>query len=156
MKIGEPCPKIAFNNQHGNPIPFSDIIGSKNIVFFFYPKNFTPGCTKEACVFRDSYAEFQQYDCEIIGVSSDSEKSHLSFSNVFNLNYHLISDRNESLRALFNVPKNLFGLIPGRVTFIFDKKGICIGLFNSMINSQGHIRYAIKCLKKTTNQKNEN
>ena len=131
MKIGEPCPKIAFNNQHGNPIPFSDIIGSKNIVFFFYPKNFTPGCTKEACVFRDSYAEFQQYDCEGIGVSSDSEKSHLSFSNV---------------------PKNLFGLIPGRVTFIFDKKGICIGLFNSMINSQGHIRYAIKCLKKTTNQ----
>ena len=89
MKIGEQCPKIAFNNQHGNPIPFSDIIGSKNIVFFFYPKNFTPGCTKEACVFRDSYAEFQQYDCEIIGVSSDSEKSHLSFSNVFNLNYHL-------------------------------------------------------------------
>jgi len=147
MKIGDPCPKIAFYNQHGKPIPFEDILGSKNIVFFFYPKNFTPGCTKEACVFRDNYTEFQQFDCEVIGVSSDSEKSHLSFSKAFDLNYHLISDRKETLRTLFNVPKNLFGLIPGRVTFVIDKKGICIGVFSSMVNSQGHIRYALKCLK---------
>ena len=147
MKIGERCPEIAYNNQHGKSIPFKDFLGSKNIVFFFYPKNFTPGCTKEACVFRDSYEEFQQYDCEVIGISSDSEKSHLSFSNTFNLNYHLIADRKETLRDLFEVPKNLFGLLPGRVTFVIDKKGICIGLFNSLINSKGHISYALNCLK---------
>tara|TARA_B100000767_G_C19701655_1_gene508701 strand:- start:283 stop:738 length:456 start_codon:yes stop_codon:yes gene_type:complete len=147
MKIGERCPEIAYDNQHGKSIPFKDFLGSKNIVFFFYPKNFTPGCTKEACVFRDSYEEFQQYDCEVIGISSDSEKSHRSFSNAFNLNYHLIADRKETLRDLFEVPKNLFGLVPGRVTFVIDKKGICIGIFNSLINSKGHISYALNCLK---------
>ena len=147
MKIGDPCPEIAFDNQHGKPIPFKEILGSKNIVFFFYPKNFTPGCTKEACVFRDKYTDFEQFDCEVIGVSSDSEKSHRSFSNTFNLNYHLIADHKERLRKLFHVPKNLFGLLPGRVTFVINKKGICIGIFNSMINSNGHIKYALQCLK---------
>jgi len=147
MKIGDSCPEIAFDNQHGKPIPFSEILGSKNIVFFFYPKNFTPGCTQQACVFRDKYTEFEHFDCEVIGVSSDSEKSHLSFSDMFSLNYHLIADRDERLRNLFNVPKNLFGLMPGRVTYVINKKGICIGVFNSMIKAHGHIKYALKCLR---------
>ena len=87
MKIGDSCPQLTFDNHFGKPIPFSEILGSKNIVFFFYPKNFTPGCTQQACVFRDKYTEFEHFDCEVIGVSSDSEKSHLSFSDTYSLNY---------------------------------------------------------------------
>ena len=147
MNIGEKCPELNFQNQYGKQIEFQSLIGTKNIVFFFYPKDFTPGCTKEACSFRDNYNVFNTLNCEIIGVSSDSEKRHLSFSNKFDLNYHLISDHNQLLRTLFDVPKNMFGLIPGRVTYVFNPKGICIGVFNSMRNAHGHIQYALECLK---------
>tara|TARA_B110000046_G_scaffold137940_1_gene144292 strand:+ start:11615 stop:12064 length:450 start_codon:yes stop_codon:yes gene_type:complete len=148
MNIGEKFPEINAQNQHGTNIDFKKILGTKNIVLFFYPKDFTPGCTKEACNFRDNLEGFNSFNCEIIGISSDSEKRHLSFSNKYELNYNLIADSNQELRKLFKVPRNLFGLIPGRVTFVFNEKGVCIGTYNSMSNAEGHISYAINCLQK--------
>lgn len=148
MNIGESFPELNIQNQYGKNIDFKNIVGTKNIVLFFYPKDFTPGCTKEACSFRDNFDRFKTFNCEIIGVSSDSEKRHLSFSNKYELNYHLIADSNQELRKLFDVPRNLFGLIPGRVTFVFNEKGICIGSFNSMSNAEGHISHALNCLQK--------
>ncbi|MEJ6589240.1 MAG: peroxiredoxin [Crocinitomicaceae bacterium] len=148
MNIGEKFPEINAQNQHGTNIDFKKILGTKNIVLFFYPKDFTPGCTKEACNFRDNLEGFNSFNCEIIGISSDSEKRHLSFSNKYELNYNLIADSNQELRKLFKVPRNLFGLIPGRVTFVFNEKGVCIGTYNSMSNAEGHISYALNCLQK--------
>jgi peroxiredoxin Q/BCP len=117
------------------------------MVFFFYPKDFTPGCTKEACGFRDNYDAFEKLNCKVFGVSSDSEKRHLLFAKKFNLNFDLITDNGNQLATLFEVKRNLFGLIPGRVTFIFDERGVCKGSFNSMRDAEGHIKYALNCLK---------
>jgi len=147
MKIGEQCPDFSGLNQFGEQINSHDYIGDKNIVVFFYPKDFTPGCTKEVCEFRDDYDEFTKYNCEIIGISSDSLKSHLDFSKRYKLKYHLLSDSKNTIRKLFQVPRNLFGLIPGRVTFVINTDGTVIGMYNSLANSTSHISYALKCLK---------
>ena len=146
MKIGDSFPEIEFTNQHGKLIDFEKNIGNTRMVFFFYPKDFTPGCTKEACGFRDNYDAFEKLNCKVYGVSSDSEKRHLRFAKKFKLNFDLITDSGNHLATLFKVKRNLFGLIPGRVTFIFDEKGTCQGSFNSMRDAEGHIKYALNCL----------
>jgi thioredoxin-dependent peroxiredoxin len=147
MKVGDPFPKIKLTNQYGKLIDFENIIGNMRMVFFFYPKDFTQGCTKEACGFRDNYDAFEKLNCKVFGVSSDSEKRHLLFAKKFNLNFDLITDNGNQLATLFEVKRNLFGLIPGRVTFIFDERGVCKGSFNSMRDAEGHIKYALNCLK---------
>jgi peroxiredoxin Q/BCP len=147
MKVGDPFPKIKLTNQYGKLIDFENIVGNIRMVFFFYPKDFTPGCTKEACGFRDNYDAFEKLNCKVFGVSSDSEKRHLLFAKKFNLNFDLITDNANQLAILFEVKRNLFGLIPGRVTFIFDERGVCKGSFNSMRDAEGHIKYALNCLK---------
>jgi peroxiredoxin Q/BCP len=147
MKVGDAFPKIKLTNQYGKLIDFENIVGNMRMVFFFYPKDFTPGCTKEACGFRDNYDAFEKLNCKVFGVSSDSEKRHLLFAKKFNLNFDLITDNANQLAILFEVKRNLFGLIPGRVTFIFDERGVCKGSFNSMRDAEGHIKYALNCLK---------
>ena len=147
MKVGDAFPKIKLTNQYGKLIYFENIVGNMRMVFFFYPKDFTPGCTKEACGFRDNYDAFEKLNCKVFGVSSDSEKRHLLFAKKFNLNFDLITDNGNQLATLFEVKRNLFGLIPGRVTFIFDERGVCKGSFNSMRDAEGHIKYALNCLK---------
>jgi peroxiredoxin Q/BCP len=148
MKIGEQCPDFSALNQYGERINSHDYIGKRKTVIFFYPKDFTPGCTKEVCEFRDDYNEFSELNCEIVGISSDSRKSHLDFSKRYKLNYHLLSDSKNTIRKLFQVPRNLFGLIPGRVTYIIEKNGTIIGIYNSLSNSTSHISSALECLKK--------
>lgn len=148
IKTGDNCPVFEAVNQHGDVFKIKDLIGEKNAVVFFYPKDFTPGCTKEVCSFRDNYSQFSELDCEVIGISGDNSKSHLAFHNRYQLNYHLLSDKNNSIRKLFQVPRNLFGLIPGRVTYVINKNGVIIGTYNALVNSLGHIGFAIDCLKK--------
>ncbi|MDB3904946.1 peroxiredoxin [Crocinitomicaceae bacterium] len=147
MKTGEKCRQFKAVNQDGVSFDSRDLIGRKKTVIFFYPKDFTPGCTKEVCEFRDQYEGFKELDCEVIGISSDSSKSHLAFYNKYNLNYHLLSDPKNAIRKLFGVPKNLFGLMPGRVTYVIDKDGTVIGIHNSLTNSTSHIAFALDCIK---------
>jgi len=147
MKTGDQCPGFSAFNQFGELVNSNDYIGEKHVVVFFYPKDFTPGCTKEVCEFRDDYDEFVQLNCEIIGISSDSQKSHLAFSNRYKLKYHLLSDSKNKIRKLFQVPRNLFGLIPGRVTFVINKNGTITGMYNSLPNATSHINFALECLK---------
>lgn len=147
MKTGEKCRQFSANDQDGVPFESKGIIGIKKTVIFFYPKDFTPGCTKQVCEFRDQYSQFKELDCEVIGISSDSSKSHSAFYNKYNLNYHLLSDPKNAIRKLFGVPKNLFGLMPGRVTYVIDKDGTVIGIHNSLTNSTSHIAFALDCIK---------
>lgn len=147
MKKGEKCPQFKAMNQEGKTFDSKDLIGIKKTVIFFYPKDFTPGCTNEVCEFRDQYDEFKKLDCEVIGISSDSSKSHWAFYNKYKLNYHLLSDPKNAIRKLLGVPKNLFGLIPGRVSYVIDKDGTVIGIHNSLTNSTGHIDFTLDCIK---------
>ena len=148
LKVGDKCPSFSLNNQKGEKIDISNIIGSKNILIYFYPKDETYGCTQQACSFRDAYDEFLEYDCEVFGISSDDKKSHDNFSIKHNLNFDILSDFNNEVRNMFGVPRSLFGLVSGRVTYLVDKKGEIVWVFNSQIKAKKHIEEALNFLKK--------
>ncbi|MDD5186384.1 MAG: peroxiredoxin [Paludibacter sp.] len=116
-------------------------------MIYFYPKDDSPGCTKEACSFRDQFDVFKEQDALIIGISAQSVESHFEFAKKHRLNYTLLSDEGNIVRTLFGVPTNLFGLLPGRVTYVVNKEGKIIFVFNSQINAQKHIEEALRILK---------
>jgi peroxiredoxin Q/BCP len=147
MNIGETCPHFELEDQNGKIFNSNDWIGKKKLVIFFYPKDETPGCTKEACSFRDSHEEFLKYDCQVIGVSSDSVLSHKQFAENHNFNYTLLADTEKKVRKLFRVPVSLFGLLPGRVTYIIDLQGKVRGIHNSQLNPLSHIKEALEVVK---------
>ncbi len=149
MKKGDQVPNIILKDQNGNDFSFEELKG-KAFVVFFYPKDFTPGCTKEACNFRDSYEEFKEMGAEVVGISADSEDSHSSFADKYQLPYILLSDENKKARKAFGVQPNLLGLLPGRESFIFDKKGKLLHKFNSM-NASQHMPEALAVLRKKLN-----
>lgn len=145
MELGENLPTFKAVDQYGKELDASCLEG-RAVVIYFYPKNFTPGCTKEACLFRDSYQDFVELGAEVIGISTDSERSHHRFAEKHRLPFILLSDQNGVLRKTFGVKRSLFGLIPGRETFVFDKLGKLIMRFNSM-DPGPHIRKAQKKLE---------
>jgi len=147
IKIGDKCPDFSLLDQNGELVTIKEIIGDKNIVIYFYPKDNTWGCTKQACSFRDSFQDFVDLGCEVIGISTDSIDSHKMFSKKYNLNFKILSDVDDEVREKFGVPKSLFGIIKGRVTYIIDKKGNVAWIFNSQLNAEGHISKSIEVLK---------
>ncbi len=149
MEIGDKIPDIELKDQDGNAFELRSLIGNAAVVYF-YPKNFTPGCTKEACNFRDSYAEFEDLGAKVVGISSDSEESHSKFADKLDLPFTLLSDERKKAREAFGVKSNLLGMLPGRETFIFDKEGRLLHNFNSM-NAQRHMPEALTVLRKNMN-----
>ena len=130
----------------GDNVTLSEFIGKKNVVLYFYPKDETPGCTTEACTFRDSYDELTSLGAEVLGVSGQSVASHKSFATHYGLPFILLSDEGNKVRKLYDVPSSL-GLIPGRVTYIIDKKGIVRHIFNSQTQTRQHVEEAKETLK---------
>lgn len=149
MKVieGSKVPAFDLKNQYGELFSLDSVIGKKNLVIYFYPKDDTPGCTKEACSFRDQFAVFADADAMIIGISAQSVESHLAFAEKHRLNYLLLSDTDNKVRKLFGVPSNLFGLIPGRVTYIVNKKGEVVYIFNSQMDAEKHVDEALRILQ---------
>jgi peroxiredoxin Q/BCP len=147
VEIGSRIPAFTLPDQNGRMVNISSMIGKNNLVIYFYPKDDSPGCTKEACTFRDQYEIFKNIDAEIIGISADNVESHKLFAKKHNLNYILLSDEGNKVRNLFGVPSNLFGLIAGRVTYIVNKQGIVIHTFNSQMQAEKHIEESIQALK---------
>jgi len=147
IEKGDSIPSFQLNDQNGIVFNSDDIIGKKPVVIYFYPKNFTPGCTKEACSFRDSYEDFKEIGAEVVGISNDSEKSHAKFSAKYNLPFILLADANGKVRKKFGIKKSLLGLVPGRETFVIDAQGKLIFKFNSLDASK-HMKKALKAIKK--------
>lgn len=146
LKKGAQTPKFFLPDQDGKLFESSEVVGSKPLVLFFYPKDYTPGCTKQVCSFRDHYEDFQELGAEVVGISSDSEKQHSRFSKSYNLPFRLLSDKDNRVRKLFEVEGSLFNLLPGRETFVINSSGIIQMSFNSM-DPGGHIKKALKALK---------
>jgi peroxiredoxin Q/BCP len=146
VRVGDQAPNFTLPAQSGNMVSLNDFIGKKVIVLYFYPKDDTPGCTMEACTFRDSYEAFTDAGAEVIGVSSDSEESHRQFVAKYRLPFILVSDRSGAVRKLYGVPAT-FGLLPGRVTYVIDKQGIVRHIFSSQFAPERHIAEAIKTLQ---------
>lgn len=147
LKIGDKVPSFVAIDANGNPFDSKDIIGKKPVVIYFYPKDNTPGCTAQACGFRDAYEDFIDFGAEVIGVSSDTVSSHKKFTKQFKLPFILLSDSDKKIRKLFGVPNQLFGLLPGRVTYIINKEGIIKMIFDSVMATK-HISIALESLKK--------
>ena len=123
----------------------SDFLGRKPVVLFFYPKDYTPGCAKQACTFRDDHEEFGKLDAEVFGVSSDSVDSHKRFAGKHSLPFLLLSDEGGAVRKLYGVP-NAFGLFPGRVTYVIDAEGTVRHVFASQLDVEKHVEEARKAL----------
>jgi len=130
----------------GDNVTLSEYFGKKNIVLYFYPKDETRGCTREACGFRDSYDVFTGLGAEVIGVSGQSVESHKSFATHHGLPFILLSDEKNEVRQLYGATSTM-GIIPGRVTYIIDKKGIVRHIFSSQFQPEKHIEEALKVLK---------
>jgi thioredoxin-dependent peroxiredoxin len=146
IKIGDRFPSFTLEDHNSNIFDINSFLGKNNLIVYFYPKNETYNCTKQACNFRDDFSTFKDLDCEIIGVSNDSPKSHLSFKNNHNLPFTLLSDKNGEIQKKLGLPRNIFGLIPGRITFVIDNKGIVIKIIDSAINMRKHIEDALSSL----------
>ena len=145
LKIGDQIPSFSLQDQNGKTRTSNKL--NKSLVLFFYPKDDTPGCTIQACGFRDKYDLFKILGAEVWGISNGSEKSHLEFANKNKLQYPLLCDQNNMLRKQFGVPKKL-GFIEGRVTYIINSEGIIQHIFEDLLNGPAHIKEAIKALKK--------
>ncbi len=146
VKVGDKAPDFTLPSQVGDNVTLSEFFGKKNVVLYFYPKDESPGCTKEACTFRDSYEELTNLGAEVLGVSGQSVESHKSFATHYGLPFILLSDQDHKVRELYDVPSTM-GLIPGRVTFIIDKKGVVRHVFNSQTQAQRHVEEAKNTLK---------
>jgi len=145
LTIGDRLPPIALLDQNGVERR-SDQLAGKALVLFFYPKDDTPGCTMEACAFRDSYADLQALGAEVWGVSGDDAASHQRFAQRHNLPYPLLVDRGNQLRKALGVPAVL-GLLPGRVTYVVDGEGVIRHVFNNLLDGPAHRREAVAALQ---------
>lgn len=146
LKEGSRLPEFALLNQHGQMVTSASLVGQP-LVIYFYPKDDTPGCTKEACSFRDSYESFQDMGARVIGISADDVASHKAFAAKYRLPFDLLSDPGNAVRKQFGVPADLFGLIPGRVTYVFDRQGVCVKVFNAQLQAEQHMTEALKALQ---------
>ena len=146
VKVGDKAPDFALPSQMGDNVTLSEFFGKKNIVLYFYPKDESIGCTKEACSFRDRYEELTNLGAEVLGVSGQSVESHKSFATHHGLPFILLSDKDNKVRELYGVPSTM-GIIPGRVTYIIDKKGVVRHIFSSQTQAERHVEEAKRTLK---------
>jgi peroxiredoxin Q/BCP len=146
VKVGDKAPDFTLPSQMGDNVTISEFFGKKNIVLYFYPKDESIGCTKEACSFRDSYEELTNLGAEVLGVSGQSVESHKSFATHHGLPFILLSDKDNKVRELYGVPSTM-GIIPGRVTYIIDKKGFVRHIFSSQTQAERHVEEAKITLK---------
>lgn len=146
IKVGDKIPSFTLQDQDGKDFNIDTVIGKYPLVIYFYPKDETSGCTKEACTFRDAYDAFHQYGAKVIGISGDDVNSHQEFAQHHQLNFTLLADPGNKVRKLFGVPKTM--MIPGRVTYIVDKHGVVVHTFNSLTKAEQHVAESLDALKK--------
>ncbi|CAN8268365.1 unnamed protein product [Cochlearia groenlandica] len=143
---GQAAPDFTLNDQTGKPVSLKKYKG-KPVVVYFYPADESPGCTKQACAFRDSYEKFKKAGAEVIGISADDSASHKAFASKYKLPYTLLSDEGNKVRKDWGVPGDLFGALPGRQTYVLDKNGVVQLIYNNQFQPEKHIDETLKFLK---------
>ena len=146
LAIGDKAPNFTLPSSTGNAVTLAEVLGSKAVVLFFYPKDDTPGCTVEACTFRDNYQAFVEAGAEVVGVSSDSGASHDRFASKHKLPMTLLTDADGKVRALYGVRPTL-GFMPGRATFVIDRSGTIVHTFVSQLRVKTHVEQALAVVK---------
>lgn len=146
LKVGDKVPAFQLQDQNGQTFLLEEELGKGPLVIYFYPKDETPGCTKEACSFRDSFTAFSDLGAKVIGISSDDVASHKQFADKYRLPFTLLADEGGQVRKLFGVPKSLG--MTGRVTYVINKEGKVIHIFNSQLQATKHVTEALEAIKK--------
>jgi thioredoxin-dependent peroxiredoxin len=147
LQVGDKAPDFTVNDQDGNPVKLSDLKGKK-VVLYFYPKDMTPGCTAEACNLRDNYQFMQKQGYEVLGVSTDNEKSHRKFIEKEKLPFRLLADTNKTIHEAYGtwVEKSMYGrnyMGTARVTFVIDDKGIIEEIIGK-VDTKNHAAQILK------------
>jgi peroxiredoxin Q/BCP len=144
LRVGDKIPHFSLPDQNGNTLRIEDYLGSKKLVIFFYPKDGSLNCTRQACYFRDIYDLFEETGSEVIGISEQSVESHNHFSKTNRLNYHILSDPENQVRNKFGVPSRVFGMVQGRVTYVVNLKGEVVYIYDSQTKTQKHVDEALR------------
>jgi peroxiredoxin Q/BCP len=147
VRIGDPAPDFTLAAHTGRQVSLAEFRGRKGVVLFFYPRDGSPVCTKEACSFRDAYEDFVQAGAVVIGVSSDSLESHQDFASGHRLPFVLLADTDGSLRRAYGVPSTL-GVLPGRVTYVIDKQGVVRHILSSQFSATRHVSEALSIVRR--------
>ena len=144
-KVGDTAPDFSLLDEHGLPVSLKDYLGKKVVVLYFYPKDFTSGCTAEACSFRDNYKPYPDKGVVVIGVSLDSVESHLKFSEKYNLPFAILSDHSKEAAKAYGV-LGVGGFLTKRVTFIINKDGKITHIFPK-VDVKHHSEEVLKALE---------
>lgn len=147
LPLGSKAPDFELPCETGETIRLSDVLTDRVAVLFFYPKDFTPGCTAESCAFRDRYEVFTDAGAEVMGISRDGVDKHRDFVAKHNLTFHALSDPDGSVHRLFRVKDTIPFLIPGRETFVIDRDGVIRHHFGSQINATKHVDEALSVVR---------
>jgi peroxiredoxin Q/BCP len=145
VEVGDPAPDFTLPSQTGERVRLSEVWARGPVVLYFYPKDETPGCTAEACTFRDSYEAFKEAGAEVVGVSSDSVTSHEGFAAKHKLPFTLLADEGGKVRKEYGVKATL-AILPGRVTYVIDGQGVVRHVFSSQTGVQRHVHEALDAL----------
>ncbi|KAM7256406.1 hypothetical protein ACFE04_012147 [Oxalis oulophora] len=143
---GQIPPNFTLKDQDGRSVSLSKFKG-KPVVVYFYPADETPGCTKQACAFRDSYEKFKKAGAAVVGISGDSPSSHKAFATKYKLPYTLLADEGNKVRKEWEVPGDFFGALPGRQTYVLDRNGVVRLIYNNQFEPEKHIDETLKILK---------
>jgi len=145
LKVGDQAPDFSLLNEQGLPVSLKNYLGKKIVVLYFYPKDFTSGCTTEACSFRDNYKQYQDKDAVVIGVSVDSVESHQKFSEEHELPFTILSDHNKEVVKAYGV-QGIGGFLAKRVTYIINKDGKITHIFPK-VDVKQHSEEVLKALE---------
>ena len=146
LRAGDRLPSFNLLDQDGEQRSSDDLAG-RPLVLFFYPKDDTPGCTIEACSFRDNHSALTELGAVVWGVSADDAISHRRFANRHSLTYPLLCDTNSALRKRLGVPRAM-GLLPGRVTYVVDGDGIIRHIIENLLDGPAHVRESLRVVRR--------
>lgn len=146
LKVGDPIPSFELIDQQGNTFKSIDHIGTP-LVIFFYPKDHTPGCTAQACSFRDHESEFAAAGALVVGVNSGSVAQHSGFTEKYNLNFPVLSDPDQSVRKSFGSPSILFTEVADRVTYVTDQNHHVAYVFKSLLRATSHVSESLNFIQ---------
>ncbi len=146
LKEGTPAPDFEATLENDEPFRLADYRGKKNVVLYFYPKDFTSGCTKEACAFRDSYEEVERHNAIVVGVSTDPADSHQAFREKYDLPFPLIPDPEKQIIKLYDAA-GFLGFITARVTYVIDKEGVIRAVLRHDFSIGRHLPGVMEALR---------
>lgn len=145
LHVGDKAPAFSGTNQHGQEVRSSELLAKGPVVLYFYPKDFTPGCTQQACLFRDVFADLDAKGASIVGVSLDDRASHKRFSDTHGLPFSLVSDAEKAISKDYDVER-LFGLMLKRVTYVIGKDATVRAVFHHELNVKRHVEDTLKAM----------